>query len=230
MIARFDWSWRRPSALVTRAVTTQRSGLNFWWLIGTLTVVFITWLLYRLLLQPPWLAQLPSAWLDLLALTETAWAFTLCFLWAAIGWRFVLAKERTPQPATPLPALNLSELYTLSPTEFEQYVGQLFRHKGYRVKWRGRRGDHGVDLELIQPGGKKAIVQCKRYQHLVGPEIVRELYGTLIHEQAAHAFLVTTADISTAARQWARGKPMTLIDGQTLALIAVALSQSNHVL
>ncbi|MCB0000495.1 MAG: restriction endonuclease, partial [Anaerolineales bacterium] len=41
--------------------------------------------------------------------------------------------------------------------------------------------------------------------------------------RAAHAFLVTTADISDAAREWAQYKPITLIDGETLVQIATSL-------
>ena len=44
-----------------------------------------------------------------------------------------------------------------------------------------------------------------------------------MHEGVAHAFLVTTADISDAARAWSQGKPMTLIDGATLVEIAQSL-------
>ena len=45
----------------------------------------------------------------------------------------------------------------------------------------------------------------------------------MIHEGVHHAILVTTADISQAARDWARSKPMTLIDGQALVQIAESL-------
>ena len=61
-----------------------------------------------------------------------------------------------------------------------------FRQKGYKVSLRGRSGDLGVDLVLMRPGGKQAIVQCKRYRNTIGPDIVRELYGTLIHEGVSH--------------------------------------------
>ena len=100
----------------------------------------------------------------------------------------------------------LDELQDLSPKEFEHYVAGLFRRKGYRAVVRGRAGDHGVDLELRAPTGKRAIVQCKRYQNTVGEDVVRELFGTLIHE-----------------RDWAQGKPITLIDGRTLVRIAASL-------
>ena len=124
-----------------------------------------------------------------------------------------------------LPAMSREKLYGLSPRAFERYAASLFRQKGYKVVVRGRSGDLGVDLEVTDGHGRRAIVQCKRYRDTVGAEVVRELYGTLIHEQVAHAFLVTTADISESAREWARGKPMTLIDGGTLVAIADALRQ-----
>ena len=116
-------------------------------------------------------------------------------------------------------------MVALDPTAFETYVATLFRQKGYRVKHRGRRGDRGVDLELTDAGGRRAIVQCKRYRHTVGPDTIRELYGTMIHERVHHAYLVTTADISSAAREWAGYKPMTLIDGPHLLKIAASLEK-----
>ena len=78
----------------------------------------------------------------------------------------------------------------------------------------------GVDLALTRADGRRAVVQCKRYRHQVGPDIVRELFGTMVHERAFHGFLVTTADISEAARQWAADKPMTLIDGAALSALS----------
>ena len=119
--------------------------------------------------------------------------------------------------------MNLAELFDINPKEFEHYVADLFRLKGYQVNVRGRSGDHGVDLELTGAGYKKAIVQCKRYRDTVGEKIIRDLYGTLLHEKVSRAFLVTTADISDAARRWAEGKPITLIDGPTLVSIASSL-------
>jgi restriction endonuclease Mrr len=50
----------------------------------------------------------------------------------------------------------------------------------------------------------------------------------MMHEGVAHAFLVTTADISEASRQWAAGKPITLIDGQALAQIVAALDENRQ--
>lgn len=189
-------------------------------IIGCLTVGWLGWLVYRWLADPGWLAQLPDLLIELVLLAETAGGFTLAFLWGGLGYHYW---RRTRQWGTALPPMTREELYALSPKAFERYVAGLFRQKGYRVVVRGRSGDLGVDLELTDGGGRRAIVQCKRYRDTVGAEVVRELYGTLIHEQVAHAFLVTTADVSEAAREWAQGKPMTLVDGLLLVEIADAL-------
>lgn len=190
-------------------------------LIALLTAVYLLWLFVRVISQPPWLMQLPPPLLELLRLAEIAGFVTLALMWGLLWW------QRPQLPITAVTPLNLEQLYALQPYEFEQYVADIFRQRGYRVKLHGRRGDNGVDLRLTQPNGKEAIVQCKRYRKSVGPDVVRELYGTLMHERVAHAFLVTTADISDAARAWAQGKPMTLIDGRSLAYIAAMMQKSG---
>jgi restriction system protein len=185
----------------------------------SLTAVYLLWLFVRFVSQPAWFSQLPDVLDELLHLAELAGFITLTLVWSVVWW------QGRRQTAVPFSRETGEQPYDLNPYEFEQYVADLFRRKGYHVKLRGRSGDNGVDLLLIQPGGKRAIVQCKRYRKTVGPEIVRELYGTLIHERVSHAFLVTTADISEAAREWAQGKPMTLIDGRALAHIATQLGK-----
>lgn len=190
-------------------------------IIAGLTAVFILWMIYHAWWQPGWLTNLPPTISELFSLLETAGAFTIGFLWISLWWQ-------RSSPDKPAPHLSITDLQALSPTDFEKYVASLFRQKGYRVKLRGSKGDLGVDLELTQPSGKRAIVQCKRYHNTIGPKIVRELYGTLVHEQVAHAFLVTNANISDAGRTWAQHKPITLIDGETLVKIAASLAENEN--
>lgn len=196
-----------------------------WVVIGGFTLLTLAWVFYHATVQPYWLTQLPIWLKEFIQLLEMSAFLTLLAVWGILGWHNL--RPRT-LPAPPLPTLDLDHLFTFSPGEFEHYVATLFQRKGYVVKRRGRTGDLGVDLELLAPGNRKAIVQCKRYQNTVGAELVRELYGTLMHEKALHAFLITTADISSAAREWAQGKPITLIDGATLMAIAAALESSKQ--
>jgi HJR/Mrr/RecB family endonuclease len=212
MLARFDWQWRfgaskkkldRPSRL------SYRVGGVF---LGGLTAVYLIWLILHYGVAGAGFAALPAVLFEMVQLLEMAGAVTLIALWAVWLWQW----KRPLSLVQPNSARDLNELYDLSPKEFEQYVARLFRKKGYKVSLRGASGDKGVDLMLERAGGRRAIVQCKRYRRPVGPEVVRELFGTLIHERVSHAFLVTTADISQSARDWAQGKPMTLIDGNLL--------------
>ncbi len=143
---------------------------------------------------------------------------TLAVVWGMLFWKW-----KRPSPPSSLPTLD--DLYALTPYEFENYIAELFRRKGYDVTMRGGSGDMGVDLLLTKEDGQRAIVQCKRYRHAISPDIVRELFGTLVHERVTHGFLVTTADISKNARKWAENKPLTLIDGTLLLEIITALDK-----
>lgn len=52
----------------------------------------------------------------------------------------------------------------------------------------------------------------------VDESVVRDLYGAMMHDgPETKGYLVTTSTFSEAARAWAEGKPITLIDGQRLA-------------
>ncbi|UCG22697.1 MAG: restriction endonuclease [Chloroflexota bacterium] len=214
---------RFASASRQRASALSRRGQQTGWLIiALLTLLYGGWLAYRWLFQPAWPESLPSLLAELLRLFELAAAFTLVLLWIGLLWR-----RKAGQTQVSNTALTVEQMYGLSPKAFEHYVADLFRRKGYRVAVRGRSGDHGVDLELASSDGRRAVVQCKRYKDTVGEEVVRGLFGTMLHEGVHHAFLVTTAEISDAARAWAAGKPITLIDGLTLVEVAQAIDGSQ---
>ena len=208
----------KKSSSSGRRAVNQRGYTSGWLILSTLTLLFLFWLVFTWLNPPTWLATLPSLLFEFLQLIEMATAITLLLLWAGLLWRNYQHRTGARKQH-----LDIDEIYGLSPGDFEHYVADLFRQKGYRVIVRGGSGDHGVDLELFGENNRRAVVQCKRYRDTVGEKVVRDLYGTLLHERASHAFLVTTADVSDAARKWAKGKPITIIDGSTLVDIASVL-------
>lgn len=205
----------------TRPSDSGRRGyLSGWLILLLITIAYVAWRIYRWNIQPPWLSNLPTALFDVISLVEMAAAITIVFLWAALIWQSYTVRRRAARSLT----LTKEQLQELDPKGFEHYVAELFQKKGYQVTIRGGTGDHGVDLELSGANGKRAIVQCKRYRDTVGEKVVRDLFGTLLHERASRAFLVTTADISSAAMNWSQGKPITLIDGDMLVAIASVLN------
>ena len=182
---------------------------------STLFLVYLSWVGYRWILQPDWILQSPDETISLFNRIELAGFLSLPILFGAgfakqlwDGYSITKRVKKT-----------LPQIQALSPSEFEEYVADLFRAKGYRAILRGKSGDKGVDVEVFKKG-RKAVVQCKRYSSSVSPEVVRELYGTSMHEKADHAFLVASAGIGVGGYTWAKGKPMTLIDGKTLAKLA----------
>lgn len=107
--------------------------------------------------------------------------------------------------------------------DFENLIREVFEKEfksaGGEVHVTRASRDHGVDAIAFDPdpirGGKIAI-QAKRYTNTVGVGAVRDLYGTVINEGATKGILVTTSDHGPDAYDFAKGKPLTLLNGAHL--------------
>jgi DnaJ-domain-containing protein 1 len=86
----------------------------------------------------------------------------------------------------------------------------LFRRDGYTVRHGDGNGDEGIDL-ILRMAQEKDVVQCKRSKNDVELPVVREFYGALMHAAARKGYIITTASFSQSARDFARGKPISLI-------------------
>ena len=64
--------------------------------------------------------------------------------------------------------------------------------------------------------GGKVVIQAKRYKNTVGVSAVRDLFGTMQNEGATKGILVTTSGYGNAAFEFAKGKPLELLDGGNL--------------
>lgn len=135
----------------------------------------------------------------------------------ALGWWGVVRRWRMRLRPAVWPAMTVPQLLELTPSEFEEYVAQrIFARQGYAVINTPDVQDGGVDIIVTDVHGRQAVVQCKRYRGTVGEATIRDLYGAMMHFEAAMAYLVTTGNISDAARRWSQGKPIGLIDGSRL--------------
>jgi restriction system protein len=107
--------------------------------------------------------------------------------------------------------------------DFEVLVRDVFKEvfadRGGEVKVTRASRDHGIDAVIFDPDpikGGKTIIQAKRYRAAVPPAAVRDLYGAMLHEGAGKGILVTTSWFGSQTREWAKDKPITLIDGANL--------------
>jgi restriction system protein len=110
-------------------------------------------------------------------------------------------------------------LMDLTPSEFEGLITQLFGSMGLDTRQTRASRDGGVDCVAFDPRpifGGKVVIQAKRYKNTVGVSAVRDLFGTVQNEGASKGILVTTSGYGKAAFDFARGKPLELLDGANL--------------
>jgi restriction system protein len=114
-------------------------------------------------------------------------------------------------------------LMDLNPLEFENLVSNLFERMGLETKQTRSSKDRGVDAVAFDNRpvlGGKVVIQAMRYKNLVGVSAVRDLYGTMVNEGANKGILVTTSHYDPDAYDFAKDKPIELIDaGGLLYLI-----------
>ena len=110
-------------------------------------------------------------------------------------------------------------LMDLNPFEFENLVANLFKQMGLESKLTRSSRDGGVDAVAydVRPVlGGKVVIQAKRYKNTVGVSAVRDLYGTMLNEGANKGILVTTSGYGPDAFDFAKDKPIELMDGGQL--------------
>jgi restriction system protein len=122
------------------------------------------------------------------------------------------------------------DLRKLSPKEFEDMVVEYYLTIGNEAKRTGSIGDHGVDVVVNAANGEKWVIQCKRWQGNVGEPIIRDFYGVIQHEKADKGIIITTGYFSNQAKEWVRGKPIELIEGnEFINLIKHARNKSSTI-
>jgi restriction system protein len=110
--------------------------------------------------------------------------------------------------------------------DFEHLVRQLFEwefgRNGVEVKVTRASRDRGVDAIMFDPDplrGGKYVLQAKRYTRPVDVAAVRDLYGTVVNEGANRGILVTTSSFGPDSYEFAKDKPLSLVDGPNLLVM-----------
>jgi hypothetical protein len=105
--------------------------------------------------------------------------------------------------------------------QFERDVYKVMERLGYDVQHvsASRRGDHGIDVYATKITGEEIenwVIQCKCYsqEHKVGPNIIRELIGSLSrYETPTKGTVVTTSSYTSGAIEEANRVGIRLING-----------------
>lgn len=139
----------------------------------------------------------------------------MIFLGGALVSVLGLRKRRKLLDSVATPGGNT--LLSISWLEFEQLVGEALRRQGFSVEEAGGAGpDGGVDL-VARKDGETYLVQCKQWRSVqVGVPVVRELYGAMAAEGAVGGFVISSGRFTKAAKEFASGRNLKLVDGDLL--------------
>ena len=120
--------------------------------------------------------------------------------------------------------------------DFEYLVREIFEkifsNEGSEVKVTQASRDGGVDAIAFDNDpirGGKFIIQAKRYNNVVPVSAVRDLYGAVINEGAVKGILVTTSYYGNDSREFAKDKPISLIDGSNLVYLLNKYGYKAHI-
>ncbi|WP_152419188.1 restriction endonuclease [Natrinema gari] len=115
-----------------------------------------------------------------------------------------------------------SDLLSLTPTQFEEVLGQLYQKKGYDVQVTQQSGDRGIDA-IARNGQRTIAIQAKRYDpngagNVSGPE-VRNAIGATVQEGADVCVVATSSGFTQDARRAAmetKGVEVQLLSGRNV--------------
>jgi restriction system protein len=110
---------------------------------------------------------------------------------------------------------GIGDIDKMDGRQFEIYLGELFKKHGYEVRVTQSAGDFGADL-VIAKGGKKIVVQAKRYSKNVGIKAVQEAQAAIAHYGASEAWVVSNNDYTDAAKDLAKSNNVKLISRDQL--------------
>lgn len=138
--------------------------------------------------------------------------------WMLFGAALISGIRTLTRRRTFASAKDIEAIRAMSWREFETLIAETYRRQGFTVEETGGGGaDGGIDL-ILRGKGQKAIVQCKHWrQRQVGVKVVREMVGVMTHENADRVVIVSSGTYTQEAQDFAKGKPILLIDGQALA-------------
>jgi restriction system protein len=191
-----------------------------------LLVFFLIMIVLWMLTRVPW------GVLILLGVVLLLLAVSVVGIWLFVrSRRYVYDEIEKEKPGkafqgAALRSVGLEDLLRLSPSEFEDFVGDLLEVAGRcsDVRRIGGAGDHGADLLAKDRFGRPFIVQCKRYgpgRKVVAKEM-RDFLGSRLYYHADEGMFVTTSVFTNSAREEMAQfyRHIFLLEGQGLMQLA----------
>lgn len=123
-------------------------------------------------------------------------------------------------------AIALSAVDTMDGLEFERYLADLLKRRGYTDISLTEKYDLGVDI-IAKKDGVIWGIQAKRYSGSVKAEAIRQAYTALNRYHCNRAMVITNSVYSRQAKLLAADNNVVLIDRQTLSEWIYVASKSR---
>lgn len=151
--------------------------------------------------------------------TLLAAAFALACLMAA-AMSFL---QRGPRLEAEAAQAKVESIRSLTWNQIEQVVGEAYRRRGFQVDTAPAGEGGGLDL-LLTKDGEATLVHCGQWrtQH-VGVSVVREFEKRMGQHRVAAGKILCAGVFSTDCFRFAVGKPIELVDGETLQKMVAAV-------
>lgn len=170
--------------------------------------------LFQILSRQPWWLTLLVAVL-MFGITQLVYAPLAPFValpFAAVAGYLAWQQLRAGPP------VNLEErlaaLRAMPWENFSLVVSESYRRQGYAVE---ASNSAAFDFRLTRRA-QVTLVQCRRWKvNQVGDAPLRELFGAMEKHEAYNCVCITAGEFSRNAREYAAGKPLTLVSGAALA-------------
>lgn len=181
--------------------------------------------LFSILSEQPWWVSLVVAALLFAGvyqfLPDFAPFIALPFVGVAAHVAWKQFRGRAPSDAPE----RLAALREMSWEEFAAVISAAYRRQGYAVE----ASQGGAFDFTLRKNGRITLVQCRRWkvnQAGVGP--VRELCEATTGHDAADCVCISAGEFSANAREFAAGKPVTLLGGAALAELVGAVGKKSR--
>ena len=119
---------------------------------------------------------------------------------------------------------RLKAVRELSWDQFSAIVTNAYQHQGYTVAPANKAA---YDFTLTKQG-RVTLLQCRRWKvNLLGIGPLQELAQAIASVDAYNGICITAGNLSPQAREFAAGKPITLVTGSELAVLVGQLKKSS---
>jgi HJR/Mrr/RecB family endonuclease len=122
---------------------------------------------------------------------------------------------------------TLQRLSQMTPTQFEHYMADVYRLLGYSAIVTPRTGDGGKDI-ILKKNGIVSLAECKLYiTTKVGRRDVQIFHSAIIDAGAKEGLFITTGEFTRSAYEYAKGKPIKLIDREQLLRLLAQITKEH---